>query len=327
MSEAARGDGVDTVASLTGTGPNCAFPMTTATDECSDSVFVDGIGIVREGDKVAAHPAAGCGLDNSVLTTFSASVKINNKGAGRKGDQYTPDNTITSGSSTIFIGDAADVQSIAGNIFIGSPVSFVTREQAASVLEGAAAESAAGGSTVRNEPFEYGDGGVGGVSPTTGESGALSSGQAAAGEPIEEGAGAGPPAEGGEWLNFLPHTDSRINPQLAQKATAIAQAMNVQLTITSAYRSPEYNRRVGGARLSAHTRGNAIDIVQSSFTQAQRAQFIQLAVQQGLGGIGVYNSFTHIDTESARAWGPNGSRSSLPTFPWAVAALQQAGRG
>lgn len=321
MSEAARGDGVDTVASLTGTGPNCAFPLTTATDECSDSVFANGTGIVREGDKVAAHPAAGCGPDNSVLTTFSASVKINNKGAGRKGDQYTPDNTITSGSSTIFIGDEADVQSIAGNIFIGAPVPFVTREQAASVLEGAAA----GGSSTRNEPFEYGDGGIGGVSPTTGQSGALPSGQSASGEPFEEGAGAGPPAEGGEWLIFLPHTDSRVNTQLAQKATAIAQAMNVQLTITSAYRSPAYNSLAGGVKNSAHTRGNALDVVQGNFTQAQRAQFIQLAVQQGIGGIGIYNGFTHIDVESVRAWGNNGSRCSLPRYPWAYQLLLQSG--
>jgi uncharacterized Zn-binding protein involved in type VI secretion len=104
MPEAARGDGVDSVASLTGSGINCAFPLTTATDECSGDVFVNGTGIVREGDQVAAHPAAGCGPDNSVLTTFSATVFINGKGAGRKGDQYTGDNTITSGSATVFIG-------------------------------------------------------------------------------------------------------------------------------------------------------------------------------------------------------------------------------
>jgi uncharacterized Zn-binding protein involved in type VI secretion len=104
MPEAARGDGVDSVASLTGAGPLCAFPLTTATDECSGDVFANGTGIVRQGDQVAAHPAAGCGPDNSVLTTFSATVFINGKGAGRKGDQYTSDNTITSGSATVFIG-------------------------------------------------------------------------------------------------------------------------------------------------------------------------------------------------------------------------------
>lgn len=292
------------------------------------TVYIEGKNVIEHSDP--AFPDALCPASphcNPETAEGSASVSVYGNPVHRHDDRrICGATTIVQGQSSVFVGDEADTQSIAGNIFIGAPVPFVTREQAASVLEGAAAEAAAGGSSTRNEPFEYGDGGVGGVSPTTGESGAVPSGQSASGEPIEEGAGAGPPAEGGEWLIFLPHTDSRVNTQVAQKATAIAQAMNVQFTITSAYRSPEYNRRVGGATSSAHTRGNALDVVQSSFTQAQRAQFIQLAVQQGIGGIGIYNSFTHIDVEGARAWGPNGSRSSLPTFPWAVSALQQAGR-
>lgn len=104
MPAAARGDGVDTVDSLTGSGPNCASPTTTATDECSDNVFVNGTGAVREGDKVALHNKPGCVPDESVLTTFSSTVFINGKGAGRQGDQYTPDNTISSGSPNVFIG-------------------------------------------------------------------------------------------------------------------------------------------------------------------------------------------------------------------------------
>lgn len=104
MPAAARGNLTDIVASLTGSGFNCASPLTTATDQCSSNVIVNGQGAVREGDKVAPHPAAGCGPDESVLTTFSSTVFINGKGAGRLGDQYTSDNTITSGSPNVFIG-------------------------------------------------------------------------------------------------------------------------------------------------------------------------------------------------------------------------------
>lgn len=104
MPAAARGDGVDTVDSLTGVGTNCAAPTTTATNECSGNVFVNGTGAVREGDKVAEHNKTGCVPDESVLTTFSSTVFINGKGAGRLGDQYTPDNTISSGSPNVFIG-------------------------------------------------------------------------------------------------------------------------------------------------------------------------------------------------------------------------------
>jgi uncharacterized Zn-binding protein involved in type VI secretion len=104
MPAAARGNGTDSVFSKTGSGPNCPSPVNTATDQCSSDVFIEGDGVVREGDQVAAHPAAGCGPDNSVLTSFSATVFINGKGAGRIGDEYTGDNTITSGSGTVFIG-------------------------------------------------------------------------------------------------------------------------------------------------------------------------------------------------------------------------------
>jgi uncharacterized Zn-binding protein involved in type VI secretion len=104
MPAAARGQSTDTVSSQTGTGGSCNSPMTTATDECSGDVFVNSIGAVRRNDKVANHPASGCGPDQSTLTTSSGTVFINGRGAGRKGDEYTSDNTITSGSGDVFIG-------------------------------------------------------------------------------------------------------------------------------------------------------------------------------------------------------------------------------
>ena len=104
MPAVARAAGTDTVYSLTGTGFNCNSPMNTTTGEGSPNVFVNGIAVVREGDKVGVHPRSGCSTDTSVLTTFSATVFVNGKGIGRLGDQYTSDNTITSGSSTVFAG-------------------------------------------------------------------------------------------------------------------------------------------------------------------------------------------------------------------------------
>lgn len=103
MPAAARGDRRDTVASKTGTGMNCASPMTTATNECSPNVFTNGIGSVRKGDKVAPHPRVGCSTDTSGLTTHSPNVFVNGRGFGRLGDQYTSDNTITSGSQNVFV--------------------------------------------------------------------------------------------------------------------------------------------------------------------------------------------------------------------------------
>ncbi len=104
MPAAARGNGRDKVFSKTGTKKNCRAPVLTATNGCSSDTFINTFGAVRLDDVVQLHSASGCGPDTSVLTKASTTVFINNKGAGRIGDEYTSDNIITSGSQTVFIG-------------------------------------------------------------------------------------------------------------------------------------------------------------------------------------------------------------------------------
>jgi uncharacterized Zn-binding protein involved in type VI secretion len=104
MPAAARASGSDRVLSRTGVGHNCANPVEVVTGEGSPNVFINGIAVVRQGDKVGPHNASGCGPDESALSTFSATVFVNGKGMGRIGDEYTSDNTIISGSTNVFAG-------------------------------------------------------------------------------------------------------------------------------------------------------------------------------------------------------------------------------
>jgi uncharacterized Zn-binding protein involved in type VI secretion len=104
MPPAARGAGTDSVFSKTGSGRRCAKPVDTATAACSGDVFFNNKGAVRIGDAVASHSASGCSPDGSALTSSSSTVFANGKGVARIGDEYTGDNTITSGSSDVFIG-------------------------------------------------------------------------------------------------------------------------------------------------------------------------------------------------------------------------------
>lgn len=104
MPAAARGNGVDSVLSKTGSGDNCRNPTGTSTAACSFKVFAEGTGIVRIGDQVASHNKTGCSTDTSVLSTASSKVFIETLGAGRIGDAYSGDNTITSGSQKVFFG-------------------------------------------------------------------------------------------------------------------------------------------------------------------------------------------------------------------------------
>ena len=113
MPEAARGNGSDSVNTVhpavgdadPDDGIACdASPTTTATDACSGNVFVNNIGAVRESDAVQSHTFPGCSTHAPGLSSFSSSVKINGKGAGRKGDTYGCGAKITSGSSNVKIG-------------------------------------------------------------------------------------------------------------------------------------------------------------------------------------------------------------------------------
>jgi len=86
-----------------------------------------------------------------------------------------------------------------------------------------------------------------------------------------------------------------------------------KLLINSGYRSAAYNASVGGAKNSCHMSGLALDISMSSFGSdfASVESFIKIASQEGVGGIGVYsgigvyNSFVHIDTGQRRTWNSN----------------------
>jgi uncharacterized Zn-binding protein involved in type VI secretion len=87
--------------------------VTSASDDCSTTVFAGGYGIVREDDVMAAHPdGVPCTPvpvnHTPALDTYSSTVYIDGKRAGRIGDTYnkgTPFvHTITTGSSTVIIG-------------------------------------------------------------------------------------------------------------------------------------------------------------------------------------------------------------------------------
>ena len=91
------------------------------------------------------------------------------------------------------------------------------------------------------------------------------------------------------------------------------------LEVTSGFRSPRDNARVGGAHDSAHKRGNAVDVKFGGGVPAT-LKFIEMASKAGIGGIGVYRpGSVHIDTEGKRAWGPSFHLDSVPQ--WARQAI------
>lgn len=90
--------------------------------------------------------------------------------------------------------------------------------------------------------------------------------------------------------------DGRVY-RLAQVFENIRKSLgDGSIKIHSAYRTVDYNRKVGGKPNSYHLQGMALDIAHSSATPKSVQKFIQLNwMELGVRGLGIYTTFTHID--------------------------------
>lgn len=72
------------------------------------------------------------------------------------------------------------------------------------------------------------------------------------------------------------------------------------VTITSAYRTPGKNKACGGTAFSQHLYGKACDIKIKGIAPATVAAYAEKLLNNR-GGIGIYSTFTHIDTRETKA--------------------------
>lgn len=77
------------------------------------------------------------------------------------------------------------------------------------------------------------------------------------------------------------------------------------LLIVSGYRSPAWNKAVGGVSNSYHLKGLAADVT-SPYASPARVQKVARRLQaRGIvGGLGSYPGFTHVDRGPKRSWSP-----------------------
>lgn len=93
-----------------------------------------------------------------------------------------------------------------------------------------------------------------------------------------------------------------VAPRLVMVLQSIRSRFGAAVTINSAYRTPQYNAKVGGVAHSQHCYGTAADIVVRGKTPAQVAAYAR-QLMPDWGGVGVYSQkgFTHIDVREVRA--------------------------
>ena len=112
----------------------------------------------------------------------------------------------------------------------------------------------------------------------------------------------------------------------ARVLDALRARLGRPITITNAYRSPDYNSCIGGASGSQHPRFTALDFRVSGLTARQAADALRwMRDREGVfrGGVGIYNSFVHVDTRGANAtwWGRGVTQTPLPpSDPFALLA-------
>jgi uncharacterized protein YcbK (DUF882 family) len=96
------------------------------------------------------------------------------------------------------------------------------------------------------------------------------------------------------------HRHVRVDDELVEKLQQLRDRLNVPLIINSAYRCPERNKQVGGADNSQHLYGKAADISLHTIP-LQIEEIKRIARQIGFTGVGLYNTFIHLDVRHRQA--------------------------
>ena len=91
-----------------------------------------------------------------------------------------------------------------------------------------------------------------------------------------------------------------VDDALVDLLEQIRAAAGGAVTINSAYRSPAHNAAVGGVSSSQHLYGRAADIVVEGASPLLVGQMAEHYLDRR-GGIGVYQTFTHVDTRTIRS--------------------------
>ena len=91
-----------------------------------------------------------------------------------------------------------------------------------------------------------------------------------------------------------------IDTELVTLLQKIRSHFGKAVTITSAYRTPAHNTKVGGTAYSQHLYGKAADIKVKGVSPQRVAEYAE-TVMPSKGGVGRYSTFTHIDVRSAKS--------------------------
>lgn len=91
-----------------------------------------------------------------------------------------------------------------------------------------------------------------------------------------------------------------VDTELIDVLEDIRAHFNKPVIVTSGYRTPEYNAKIGGVKNSQHTKGTAADIKVSGIPAREIQKYLKHKYPDKYG-IGSYLTFTHIDIRDKKA--------------------------
>lgn len=103
----------------------------------------------------------------------------------------------------------------------------------------------------------------------------------------------------------------KIDSDLVTYLQKIRNHFGKSITITSAYRCSKHNKAVGGSSNSNHTKGKAADIIIKGVKPSEVAKY---AESIGIKGIGLYDTFVHIDTRTKKFYWYSAKQEPRATF-------------
>lgn len=94
-----------------------------------------------------------------------------------------------------------------------------------------------------------------------------------------------------------------VSMDLVEVLQKIRDHFGKPVTINSGYRTAAYNKKVDGADFSQHMYGMAADISVSGVKPKDVAAFAETLLPK-TGGIGIYDTFTHVDVRAVKSRWP-----------------------
>ena len=91
---------------------------------------------------------------------------------------------------------------------------------------------------------------------------------------------------------------------LAENLQILRDKVDSPIYLTNAYRCKAHNATVGGSKNSQHLLGKAADIKSKALSPTEIANTADSLMKNGsfdAGGIGRYNTFTHLDIRGRKA--------------------------